>query len=85
MTGNSKVIERRQLYLVTRVWETGSDGLCLAKCKISNQSFMNELMYTWPSNLESSQYKLPSIDDLVDMATVISKKALHEFLLVISV
>ena len=26
--------------------------------------------------------KLPNIDDLVNMATVISKKALHEFLLV---
>ena len=26
--------------------------------------------------------KLPNIEDLVDMATVISKKSLHEFLLV---
>ena len=34
------------------------------------------------SGAETLAHKLPDIDDLVDMATVVSKKALHEFLLV---
>ena len=65
MTGSSKVIERRQLYLVTRAWETGYQPPQCVVCppKAQNHSrFRSKLTVRVKGYIGNSSYWYLSVD-----------------------